>query len=283
MQRDVQPEWLDELPADNPGAIASRRDLRRLNACMGNAGIIARALIRACAEIAPVEIVELGAGDGTLLLNIAQRLPRPWQNVRAILVDRQKVYSSQLFAQFDQLGWKVQTIEADVFHWCDDSSTSINDAPAPTEQDELLKSPASLQEQSPLPQYRRVVIANLFLHHFRASQLRFLLTSIAKRADVLIGLEPRRSTWSLLVSRLVGLIGCNQVTRHDAPVSVIAGFKGTELSSLWPQSEHWGLEEREAGPFSHLFVASRFPRPKFERQVAEPLLHSLRPAPMGTK
>jgi len=60
-----------------------------------------------------------------------------------------------------------------------------------------------------------------------------------------------------LFSRAVGLIGCNRVTRHDAPASVRAGFTGRELSQLWPEPESWLLEERAAGPFSHLFVAQR--------------------------
>jgi len=54
----------------------------------------------------------------------------------------------------------------------------------------------------------------------------------------------------------MGLMGCNAVTRHDARVSVRAGFRDDELSRLWP-SGGWTLEERGAPPFSHLFVARR--------------------------
>src|SRR5262245_27301775 len=39
--RRVEPEWLDGLPATDPGAIRSRRDLRRLNRIMGHVGIVA--------------------------------------------------------------------------------------------------------------------------------------------------------------------------------------------------------------------------------------------------
>ena len=56
--------------------------------------------------------------------------------------------------------------------------------------------------------------------------------------------------------RLMWLIGCNDVTRHDAVVSVRAGFTNRELSALWTASG-WKLEERAAPPFSHLFVARR--------------------------
>jgi hypothetical protein len=56
---------------------------------------------------------------------------------------------------------------------------------------------------------------------------------------------------------MLGLIGANGVTRHDAAVSVRAGFKGGELSALWPANPRWRLRERRAGLFSHLFLAQR--------------------------
>ena len=44
MERSLQAELLDELPADDPRAVGSRRDLRRINALMGNARLMARAV-----------------------------------------------------------------------------------------------------------------------------------------------------------------------------------------------------------------------------------------------
>ena len=102
-----------------------------------------------------------------------------------------------------------------------------------------------------------VQIANLFLHHFREAQLTGLLRAAARSARVFIALEPRRSARSLLFSRLLWIIGCNHVTRHDAVVSVRAGFAGRELSRLWPADQSWTLQERPVGWFSHLFIAHR--------------------------
>jgi hypothetical protein len=72
-----------------------------------------------------------------------------------------------------------------------------------------------------------------------------------------IACEPRRSAPALAASRLVGLIGCNGVTRHDAVASVRAGFTGSELSALWPAGPGWKLHEGAAGLFSHRFMARR--------------------------
>ena len=102
-----------------------------------------------------------------------------------------------------------------------------------------------------------VMLANLFLHHFPEKSLRALLRLAAARTNWFIACEPRRSLSALTASRLLGFIGCNSVTQHDAVVSVRAGFAGHELSALWPAVAGWRLSERPAGRFSHCFVAQR--------------------------
>ena len=64
MQRCIEKELLDELAPEDARAIRSRRDLRRLNFFMGNAGILARALDGLCPRDVPLRIAEAGAGDG---------------------------------------------------------------------------------------------------------------------------------------------------------------------------------------------------------------------------
>ena len=70
LARLVEPEWLDELPADDPRTQGSRRDLARINAVMFQAAIMARALARSCG--APKRIVDLGSGDGRFMLGVAE-------------------------------------------------------------------------------------------------------------------------------------------------------------------------------------------------------------------
>jgi hypothetical protein len=101
------------------------------------------------------------------------------------------------------------------------------------------------------------LIANLFLHHFQEKELAPLLALAAARTDIFAACEPRRSPLPLAFSSLVGFIGCNRVTRHDAVISVRAGFAGNELSGWWPAKPEWHLEERSAGMFTHTFLAQR--------------------------
>jgi hypothetical protein len=62
---------------------------------------------------------------------------------------------------------------------------------------------------------------------------------------------------ALAGSRMLGVIGCNDVTRHDAVASVRAGFDDGELSALWPRDPGWTLTEHARAMFSHCFVARR--------------------------
>ena len=71
MQRRVDPEILDELPPEDPEAIRSRRDLRRLNAIMGSHRWLARRIREFRPQ--PWRVLELGAGDGSLGARLARR------------------------------------------------------------------------------------------------------------------------------------------------------------------------------------------------------------------
>lgn len=74
-KRAVIPELLDHLPADDPEAMRSRRDLRRINFLMGNERWICRTLARHPASTAH-GISEIGAGDGELIGKLARRFPQ---------------------------------------------------------------------------------------------------------------------------------------------------------------------------------------------------------------
>ncbi len=228
MKRRVEPEWLDELPAEDPRAVGSRRDLTRINRIMGNVGILGRLIGDATAGRPPRRVVELGAGDGRLLLELARRLAPRWPGVSVGLLDRREAVRPETRAAFGALGWTVEVITADVFDWLE----------RPEAQTDIL-------------------VANLFLHHFQPGSLAELLALAARRTKLLAVCEPRRSAVALAASRLLGCIGCNDVTRHDAVVSVRAGFVGTELSGLWPVGPEWRLREEGARLFSHAFVAVR--------------------------
>ena len=227
MQRRVEPEWLDELPPDDRRAVRSRRDLQRIHSWMGNVGIMARRLSRVTPSAEDLSVTELGAGDGTFMLRVARRLEGRWKKMKLTMVDRQSVVAVETRRGFAELGWELETISADGFEW--------------------------LGSAAPVD----VITATLFLHHFPDAKLKRLLQQMAARSSHVLVCEPRRSALALSASRLLGLIGCNAVTRRDGVVSVHAGFCDHELSSLWPLDGRWIVEEKDAGFASHTFSARR--------------------------
>jgi hypothetical protein len=235
--RVVDPEVLDDLAPADPRAVRSRRDLQRVNRVMGSCGILTRTLRDVLGSLpphAPLRILELGAGDGSLALRIARRLAPSWRSVELTLLDRQSLVTQETGIGFAHLGWSLRPLTVDVIEWA--------------------RAPAQQQ----LPARWDVILVNLFLHHFEEDRLRELLSAAAQRCDAFIACEPRRTLPALIGSRLMPVLGVSLDTLHDAIVSVRAGFRGSELSAVWPANAlNWKLQEHRAGLFSHLFVALR--------------------------
>ena len=228
-ERVVEPELLDELPVQDPRALRFRRDLRRGNTWLRHTRIMACALQETVSIHSPLEITELGTGDGHFLWRVACRLRRQWPAAEATLVDRLDALDPLMRNRFSLLGWRIQAEVADATEW-------------------LRRAP---------PKANGVILCNLFLHQLRAEQLAELFCLAARSARVVIALEPRREWWTYAYSHLLWMNGSGPITRHDGPISIRSGFVGRELSALWPDQRGWQLVERPASLFTHLFMARR--------------------------
>jgi hypothetical protein len=229
LSRRVEPELLDSLRADDPRAVKSRKDLRRVNRIMGTCGVIGAAIDPLVRAKPSARIVELGAGDGSLMLRIARQNARQWPAVQLDLLDMQPVVRADTLTAFHDAGWNARIVGADVFDWL------------------------RQQDASAAP----IIVANLFMHHFEGERLQALVQGIASRARAFVCCEPRRNRVALAGSGMLWALGCNRVTVHDGLLSVRAGFLGSDLTSLWPSTPQWRLREDRIGPFVHRFVAVR--------------------------
>jgi hypothetical protein len=227
MERIIEAEWLDSLPAEDSGAVGSRKDLQRLNAWMGSPRRFARLLSTVLEPAAPCHVADLGGGDGRFFLRAARLLKGPVGAGHVTIVDRHNIVTRQTRDGLAQLGWHLRVAQSDIFAWLGQQKERQWD----------------------------LMVANLFLHHFTDAQLSKLLADAAKASRMFVALEPRRSFLALVFGRCVRLIGCNKVTRHDAPASIRAGFSDNELTRLWPSDKNWALREHQAGWFGHMFVA----------------------------
>ncbi len=229
MKRVLTPELIDLLPASDPRIARSRRDLIRLNRLNRSDALMATLLRQTVNGIRPQTLTDLGSGDGLFCLDVARRLHPAWTNMAVQLLDQQPVVKPETVQDFARLDWAAVPVKTDLF-------TASDWAHA---------------------KGQHVVMANLVLHHFPAESLTGLFQTLAANAQAFVAVEPGRGWRQLLFSRCLWLMGCGEVSRHDGPASVRAGFRGLELSALWPDRTNWKLTERSGGPFSHVFVAQR--------------------------
>lgn len=225
--RVLTPELLDSLPPTNPAAQASRRDLRRLHPLLGQIGLWTRWFAENFPARPPASLADLGAGDGSLLGTVLLRAyPKGGHGARIFFVDRQPVVPESTLAHLRRCNWLPTVMTTDIFEWA--------------------------EEDPPV----EAALANLFLHHFDEAGITRLFSALARKTSAFAAAEPRRNHLAFLATQTLGLIGCHPVTRHDARVSVAAGFRGRELSGLWPSSG-WKVRECSCGPFTHFFSAQK--------------------------
>jgi methyltransferase family protein len=228
--RCVRPEVLDDLAPGDPKALQSRRDLRRVHRAMRTVSALKHALSRLRLAAHPKSILELGAGDGSLLLRLAAAVRPRWPGVKLTLLDRQHIVNPETVESYRRHGWEVTTVCEDAMIWARQSAD----------------------------QHYDLTVATLFLHHFKDSELRELLCGVVSQSRAFIAIEPRREMFAKLGSRLIGLLGTNAVTREDAVKSVDAGFTGDEITAAWPSTNAaWCTEEFRVLPFLHGFIAAQ--------------------------
>lgn len=164
-------------------------------------------------------IVEWGGGDGSLARLIADRLGPPH----------------------------------------DSSLTVIDQAPRPEGLQESVRwhSRDLLDFRVPLPE-SEIVVANLVLHHFESESLAQLGAFLNHSCRVLIACEPARRHRHQWQARLLSILGVHAITRHDARVSVAAGFRRDELPRLLNlQPSDWTLTIRETALGAYRLFAVR--------------------------
>ena len=105
------------------------------------------------------------------------------------------------------------------------------------------------------------VIGNLIFHHFSPTELTALGRTLGKSVRVIVACEPARQEISQRLFALIApLFRANHVTRHDARVSIAAGFRGDELPhalGLDPAAWNWRCHTTVLGAYR--MVAVRLP------------------------
>ena len=80
-------------------------------------GLMEGALRSAVNGGVPRRLVELGAGDGAFMLQLARQFAPRWPGLCLTLVDQQRLVTPQTRGAFSELGWSLECIQADAFDW----------------------------------------------------------------------------------------------------------------------------------------------------------------------
>jgi 2-polyprenyl-3-methyl-5-hydroxy-6-metoxy-1,4-benzoquinol methylase len=103
------------------------------------------------------------------------------------------------------------------------------------------------------------VIANLVLHHLTDAELVQVGRRLSRGPRVVCICEPARRRRSQQLFSILGpVFGANFVTRHDARVSIAAGFLGDELPEiLGLEKADWNVRSFEAPVGAYRMIAVR--------------------------
>ena len=143
MDRRLSPEKMDQPGLDPRAHAQALAALRRINFLSGTAYQISRQILK----IAPPEnhptlrVVDLACGSGDVLLRLAQRLKRKYQNVELLGIDMSPFAIAQ--AQSLAVQRRIQNVDFRV--------------------GEVLK--------DPLPTDCDIIISSLFLHHLETEKV----------------------------------------------------------------------------------------------------------------
>lgn len=197
LKRVVVPEILDSLPAGDPRARRSRRDLLAVDAFMGNTRWILRKIQSLPASGGA--IVEIGAGEGLLAGRFCKAFPS------------RGVVGLDLAKRPPNLDRRVDWVSGDFFQTMPNANGEI-------------------------------CAGSLILHHFSEGALRELGRRM-RDFRTLVFSEPLRSRVSLGFSALAQPFA-GEVTRHDMPASIRAGFALDELPRwLGIEASQWNWSE----------------------------------------
>lgn len=205
-QRSRQPEWMDELDADEAIVKLSLSEIKRINQLLGGYDVTLSALSALLPQLKrldrPVRILDLASGGGDGLEQVARWAHRKQLPVELIGSDWNPVMLAHA---------EAATV-----------------SPLPIEWRQL-----DIWSEG-LPEAKADILLNsLFLHHVDQEAVPALLKRMQGAAGVAVIINDLHRHWFAYhsIKLLTRLLGRSPMVQYDAPLSVARGFSRPELAS----------------------------------------------------
>lgn len=204
MDRDLQPEKMDNPDLPEEVHRDALRGLARLNACTGVAPAMYRRLRRYARTLGrPIRLLDIATGSGDMPIYWAKQAARDRFSIHCTGIDISKTAVEFAESQAARAGVKVQFIQRDV----------LSDR---------------------LPSGYDIITCGLFMHHLSEPQIARLLTSMqaaAEHAVVICDLERSRFNLACVWVASRALSRC-EIVHTDAIRSVRAALTRDEFRAL---------------------------------------------------
>ncbi len=159
-----------------------------------------------------ITIVDLGCGNGDMLRVVADLAREKGRNVELIGIDANKFtidYARKLSIDYQEIRYLQEFVPSEVFSNLDYD----------------------------------IVLSTLFFHHFTDKEILASLTAITSKAKIgLVINDLHRNEWAVFLFKLLTIFIPNPMVRKDGVISILRGFKKSELRKY---AHLLGLENSE--------------------------------------
>ena len=225
-QRSAALELMDDLTIGGDELAVALRQLRVINRALGSAWLTLEGVLRlwrAAGRPRQLTILDVGAGSGDI-----NRLLLAWASRRGIAM------------RITLVDIHPQTCAAAAVYYRDEPRVQVF---------------CSDVMQLALGQVD-IVTAALFTHHFSSEQLPAVYTALASAARLGVVVNDLHRHWLAWAGIWIAthLISRNTMIRHDAPLSVLRGFRAEDLDRLRAAPSLAGLSYRWRPFFRYLIT-----------------------------